>query len=62
MKCPHCKKKVEEVNVYSEAKQKASVDSEGHTIYYGDIDFVGETYDIECANCGESIYDLITED
>ena len=56
MKCPHCKKNLTMVDVYSECYQEADIDDEGNIVkYYSVEDLSDEATDVECNQCHKSI-------
>ncbi len=61
MKCPKCKKGLENVNVYSEALQIAEL-NDNSIISYGSVEEIFETLRIECPFCGKEITKLIKDD
>jgi len=60
MKCPNCDKELEEVHVYSQCWQKATL--KGNKIVdYGSVEDILDTDTIECPECGENITKLVEE-
>lgn len=59
MKCPHCKKRIDHVFVYSGCVQRG--DLEGRKVVaYDDLEILSTT-DIECPECTESIKNYVKE-
>jgi len=61
MKCPKCKKEIDEVNVISECWQKAEIDK-GKVFNYGSIEEILETKKVECPECYEDISNYVEEE
>ena len=61
MICPNCKAEIEDVNVYSECYQRASLEG-NKVVDYGGVEELLETVGIECPKCGHDIMDLVEED
>ena len=63
MKCPKCNKKIKNVNVISECRQKATVDKKGNIIDYGELEEILETVKIEHRDndCFADISNIIKE-
>jgi hypothetical protein len=61
MICPHCKKAINTVNVYSQCQQKAYLKGNTIKFYYEGVEIL-DTLDIECSVCGHSIKRIVEED
>lgn len=60
MKCPKCKKEINQVVVTSECWQYGEL--EGNKIKdYGSVEEILNTIDVDCPECGESIKDAVEE-
>lgn len=59
-KCPKCKKPIENVRVYSECYQMATLNGLKIT-EYGTVEEVLETKSIECPECSQDIKEHIEE-
>jgi hypothetical protein len=60
MKCPHCKKKIDHVNIYSECVQVGEL--KGKKIaHYEAVDEILMTNDIECPECSGSLLDVVEQ-
>jgi hypothetical protein len=59
MECPHCKKEITSVNVYTESWQKGFLD--GNKIVSYGPNSVLETTEIECPECCGNIWDNVEE-
>ncbi len=60
MTCPHCQNKITTVYVYSNCHQKASIDTDGKIVEYGQPE-LEETTDIGCSQCLKSLREVIHE-
>jgi hypothetical protein len=62
MKCPKCKKEIEEVNVIGECWQVATLE-EGTNIIeeYGEVEDILKTIRIECPECQKDITKHVKE-
>ncbi len=60
MKCPHCKKEITSVYVYSNCCQKARINTEGKILEYAQPE-LEETTDIGCPQCLQSLKEVIHE-
>jgi len=56
MICPKCKKEINEVRVFSEARQDADIDKNGNITDYGSVESISdEAISVECPECFEEI-------
>ena len=58
--CPKCKNGLENIWVISKCWQQAEIENY-NLDYYGEVEEVGETLDIECMLCGEDIKSYLEE-
>ena len=61
MKCPKCKKKIENVMVISECEQMADIDETGQITGYGGVEEISSTLKILCPHCSKTITRYIQE-
>jgi len=60
MKCPECKKEINEVYILTEFEQRGGL--EGNKIVeIGELQEVEDAKEIHCSECGEDIQDSIKE-
>lgn len=61
MKCPKCKKRIEQVYVISECEQVADIDENGKITGYGSVEEISSTIKILCPKCQKTITRYIEE-
>jgi len=59
MKCPKCKKEINQVNIVNECWQKAGINKKGKIVDYGSIEEILEPVKIECPECFDDISQYI---
>jgi hypothetical protein len=60
MKCPYCKKTINEVDVESTAWQRATIDNNNNIVEFDGVE-LGNTLSIVCVKCRKSIREYIKE-
>lgn len=61
MKCPKCKKAIDQVNILGEYWQKAEVDKKGEITNYGSVEELTDILKIECRDCYADLTKIIKE-